>query len=222
MFKHALLERFELPSKTIDNKRYYTTPSGEKYPSVTTVIGHYSDKTWLYEWRKRVGDEKANAISSMAASRGTYVHAIFEKYLMNDETYLNGVMPTHKILFKSMQHILDKNVDEVYGVEHPLYSHRLRTAGKTDLIARYNGIRSIVDFKTSSHPKEEKDIEGYFLQSTCYALMTAEHTGINVPQIVIMIAVENHEPNVFIKNTIDYTSRVVKLFTNHKISTLYQ
>ena len=62
MFKHELFERFELPSETINDCRYYTTPTGEKYPSVTTVIGKYSDKRGLYEWRKRVGEAEANRI----------------------------------------------------------------------------------------------------------------------------------------------------------------
>lgn len=220
MFKHEFFERFELPSEMVDGHRYYTTPTGTRYPSVTTVLGQYADKTWLYEWRKRVGEEKANEISRRATTRGTRLHAIFEKYLANDPSYLEGVMPTNTVLFKAMKPIVDERVGTIYGIEHPLYSHRLRTAGKTDLIADFDGIRSIIDFKTASRSKEESDINGYFLQSTCYALMTGERTEISIPQIVILICVENDEPQVFVKKTSEFVKPVVNLFKNHHLKIL--
>jgi hypothetical protein len=221
LFKHEFFERFELPSETINECRYYTTPTGEKYPSVTTVIGKYSDKRGLYEWRKRVGETEANRISAFASSRGTRIHNVLEKYVLNDPTYMDGVMPTNKVMVNDMKKILDENVDEVYGIEHPLYSHKLRTAGKTDLIARFNKIKSIVDFKTASRTKREEDILGYFLQSACYAMMVSEKTGVSIPQIVILIGVDADCPQLFVKKTIDYVPAVVKMFKNHTISTLY-
>ena len=221
MFKHDFFERFELPSETINDYRYYTTPTGEKYPSVTTVIGKYSDKRGLHEWRKRVGEAEANRVSTQAASRGTRVHTILEKYVMNDPTYLDGIMPTNKVMFMDMKKILDESVDEVYGVEHPLYSHKLRTAGKTDLVARFNGIKSIVDFKTASREKTEDFITGYFLQSTCYAMMISERTGVHVPQIAILIGVDGYGAQLFVKKTVDYVPAVLKMFKNHTISTLH-
>lgn len=218
MFKHALFERFELPSEIIDEKRYYTTPTGEKYPSVTTVIGKYTDKSGLLAWRKRVGEEEANRVSAVAANRGTRVHNILEKYVLNDPTYAEGVMPINLAMFKDMKNVLDNRLGEIYGIEHPLYSHRLRTAGKTDLIAEFDGVKSIVDYKTAKRYKKESDILNYFLQSTCYALMTGERTGIHIPQIAIVIGVDNDEPQVFIKKTADYVSAVVKMFKHHNIS----
>jgi hypothetical protein len=221
VFKHEFFERFELPSETINDCRYYTTPTGEKYPSVTTVIGKYSDKSGLYEWRRRVGEAEANRISAQASSRGTRVHNILEKYVLGDPTYLDKVMPTNKVMFDGMRKILDENVDVIYGIEHPLYSHKLRTAGKTDLIARFNGIKSIVDYKTSSREKREEHILGYFLQSTCYAMMASERTGVSIPQIAILIGVDCDYPQLFVKKTMDYIPAVLKMFKNHKISTLY-
>ena len=47
----------ELKSVTSpDGKRVYQTPSGEKYPSVTTILSARGDKSKLFEWRKRVGE----------------------------------------------------------------------------------------------------------------------------------------------------------------------
>ena len=220
MFKHELFERFELPSEIINDKRYYTTPTGEKYPSVTTVIGANTDKSSLLAWRKRVGEEEANKVSALASSRGTRIHNILEKYVLNDETHMEGVMPVNVQMINQMKDILETRVGTIYGIEHPLFSHRLRTAGKTDLIAEFDGVTSIVDYKTAKRFKRESDILNYFLQSTCYALMTGERTGVHVPQIAIIIGVDHEEPQVFIKKTADYVSAVVKMFKNHNISIL--
>lgn len=217
MFKHQLLEQQELESITTDSGRFYTTPDGTKYPSVTTVIGAASDKTWLYEWHRRVGKEKAQEVTNRATTRGTRVHKIFEKYLMNESDYLEGVMPSNVSLFMDMKPIIDNRLGTILGVEHPLYSHRLRTAGRTDLIAEFDGIPSIVDFKTASRLKEESDIRGYFQQSTCYALMTGERHGLHIPQIVILICTVDGA-QVFVQKTKNYVSEVVTMFKNHKIS----
>lgn len=216
MFEHKLLEAQDLESITTEAGRFYTTPDGKKYPSVTTVIGSNSDKTWLFEWQKRVGKEKAQEITNRAATRGTRVHKMFEKYLMNESDYLTGVVSTLKPLFLEMQPIVDKNIDVVYGVEHPLYSHRLRTAGRTDVVANFNGIPSIIDFKTASRLKEASDILGYFLQATCYALMVGERHEFSIPQIVVLICTPEG-PQQFVRKTSDYVVDVVKMFKNHSL-----
>ena len=65
-----------LESKTFpDGKRYYVTPSGNKLPSVTTVIGAQK-KEEILKWRKKVGEEAANKISRQASSRGTNLHTL--------------------------------------------------------------------------------------------------------------------------------------------------
>lgn len=213
MFKHQLLEQQELPSVTLPHGRFYTTPDGARYPSVTTVIGRQADKTWLWEWQKRVGKEKAQEITNRAATRGTRIHKIFEMYLMNEEGHLNGVMPANVALFKEMQPIVDERIGTIFGVEHSLFSHRLRTAGKTDVIAEFDGIPSIIDFKTASRLKEDEDIRGYFQQATCYALMTGERHTLKIPQLAILICTPEG-PQVFVKKTIDYVPEVVKMFKN--------
>lgn len=218
MFKHELLDRQELKSVTTDTGRFYTTPTGEKYPSVTTVIGSLSDKTWLYEWHRRVGKETAQKIANKAAARGTAVHKIFEKYLLNDPNYADKIMPFNRYLFEEMRPTVDSRIGVVYGVEHPLYSHRLKTAGRTDVVAQFDGRPSIVDFKTASYPKQAEDIRGYFQQSTCYALMVGERHGVHIPQIVVLVCTQHDGPQVFIQKTSDYVSEVVSMFKRYSIS----
>ena len=203
------LERVE-----IEGKRHYITPEGAAYKSVTTIIGEKLSKDGLEKWRKRVGEEEARKVSLLAARRGTAVHDIAEKYLLNEEGWSRGAMPANIETFKMAKKVLDEHVDVVYGIEHFLYSDKLRTAGATDLIADYDGVTSIVDFKTSRSTKTEDMILGYFVQATCYALMAEERYGIEIPQIVIIIMVDDSpEPLVFKKDKAQFIDDVERIFS---------
>jgi genome maintenance exonuclease 1 len=116
----------------------------------------------LFEWRKRVGEAEAQKISTRAANRGTLLHSMCEKYMLNDESFAQKQMPLTVELFKSIQKYIDA-VEVVYGNEIPLYSHDLKTAGRSDVFCRIGGKNAILDFKTSSRLKTEEDIESYFL-----------------------------------------------------------
>jgi genome maintenance exonuclease 1 len=203
-FKHIGCDiDYDLETETINGKRFYKTPEGLLYPSVTTITSqHGKDK--ILEWRKRVGEEEANRISTKASSRGTRVHKICENYLNNEEDYARKTMPDSVAMFKSLQPLLDEHVNNIHALEIPLYSHHLKVAGRVDCIAEYDGKLSIIDFKTSSKLKDESWIKGYFMQCSAYAVMYEERTGIPVSQIVIMIAVDSEYPQVFIKKRNDY------------------
>ena len=213
IFKHNLVPEVEIDTQSIDGKRYYVLPSGEKFRSVTTVLDGAMDKTALIEWKKRVGHEEAQKISTQAARRGTAVHSIAERYVLNEDNHLRGAMPSGIDAFKGIQSLLDKHVDNVLGVELPLYSVALRTAGRCDLIAEFNGTPSIIDFKTSRKLKKEEWIESYFLQATTYSLMFERMYKIHVPQIAILIAVDHEEPQLFTKDRGDYVNKVIEIFT---------
>ena len=210
-FKHVGCDiDYDLETETINGKRFYKTPEGDLYPSVTTITSqHGKDK--IIEWRKRVGEEEANRISTKASSRGTRVHKICENYLNNEEDYartnpahIHKTMPDSIAMFKSLQPLLDEHVNNIHALEIPLYSHHLKVAGRVDCVAEYDGKLSIIDFKTSGKLKEESWIKGYFMQCSAYAVMYEERTGIPVSQIVIMIAVDSEHPQVFIKKRNDY------------------
>lgn len=213
IFKNNLVPEVAIDTQTIDGKRYYVLPSGEKFRSVTTVLDRAMDKTALIEWRKRVGHEEAQKITVQAARRGTAIHSIAERYVLNEEDYLRGAMPSGIDSFKSIQKLLDKHVDNILGIELPLYSTVLKTAGRCDLIAEFNGIPSVVDFKTSRKLKKEEWIESYFLQTTVYSMMFEWIYKIRIPQIAILIAVDHEEPQLFVKDRGEYVNRVIDIFT---------
>ena len=189
-----------LPTENVDGKRYYITPTGEKYPSVTSVTGLMS-RDGIKQWRKRVGEETANKISTQAARHGTSAHQLFEDYIKNDnfEEKFKSAMPTTQQAFISLEKELNK-IGTVHALEAPLYSHKLQLAGRVDCIAEYFGDKiSIIDFKTSRKPKERKWIQNYFIQETAYAKMFEELTGKEVHSLITMIAVSDGSSQLFIE-----------------------
>ena len=159
IFEHVKLPQlqFDLKSETTDSGRLYTTPEGNRYKSITTVLSHYN-KQGIYEWRKAVGEEYANKVSRRAADRGTKVHKICEDYLNNEipELKMQLMMPDLKELFFKIKPIIDDNVGKVYTQEQALYSDKLRIAGRVDLIAEWNGKVAVIDYKTSTKQKDEE------------------------------------------------------------------
>ena len=212
IFEHEFLTFEDLKTVTMHDKRYYELPDGSLAQSVTTRIGEASDKTALLEWRARVGEAEANKISTQAANRGTAIHTICEHYLLNESNYPKGTMPSNIDLFKTMRPVLDDHIGKIFALEAPLYSYGLKAAGRTDCIAEWNGIPSIIDFKTSRKLKKEEWIENYFLQATCYALMAEERTNMIIPQFAIVIAVDHEAPQVFVKDKAPYIDKVKQIF----------
>lgn len=214
IFNHNLVPFVELERVMIEGQRYYVLPDGlTKLKSVTTILSERLDKTALIKWKKSVGEEEANRISALANARGTAVHAIAEKYVLNTESYEKGEMYPNIMSFKPIKDVLDEHVDNIMGIELPLYSKSLKCAGTTDLVAQYDGVLSVIDFKTSKKFKKEEWIEGYFLQSTLYSMMFEWTYKIKVPQIVIIVTVDHEtEAQIFKLDRSKYVNRVLEVF----------
>ena len=203
----------DLQSQTFpDGKRYYKLPDGTKLPSVTTVIGAQK-KASIMAWRKRVGEEEANKISKQATSRGTNVHTLCERYLNNEK--LGEVMPDAKSMFLDLVPLLDR-IDNIYYQEQALWSVQLGLAGRVDCIAEFDGVLSVIDFKTSKRIKHRNDILDYFWQECAYALMLEEMIDIPVHQLVTIMAIEDAPPALFIEKTEDHIDGLVKAIQFYK------
>jgi genome maintenance exonuclease 1 len=211
-FLHNPVYLPDLEIEYLDGKRYYKTPAGN-LPSVTTILGQKLKNPGLEAWKARVGEEEAKRVSTQAAGRGSAVHLLCEKYLSNDPDYKRGAMPFNLVTFSSIKKHLDLCIGTVYGLEVPLWSKRLGTAGRTDLLAGWLGVNSVIDFKTSKRRKEEEDIQSYFLQATVYSMMAEELTEHKFPQIVVAIAVDHDEAQIFVKNRDQYVDKVLEVFT---------
>ena len=209
MFVH-LAERpelsFGLQTENINGGRVYTTPEGNKYSSVTTVLGELI-KANIQEWRKSIGEEEANKITGKASRRGTRLHSICESYIKNEDGYLEGQLPDVLAMFQSIEPIL-KRINNIHGVELGLYSDHLKLAGRTDLIAEFDGRLSVIDYKSSAKRKKYEHCYNYFAQCTAYAIMYEERTNIPIDQVVIIVAVESEEPQLFIEKRDSWVHRI--------------
>ena len=197
MFIHRSGKPIEMNAQMVEGKRLYSTPDGKFYPSITTVIGNNAKKqAGLAKWRARVGKEKAAAISSRSASRGTSYHSIVEDYLNNRlhiDEYKKTPLPV--VMFEHSKKVLNR-ISNIYLQEAALYSDNLEVAGRVDCIADFDGVLSIIDFKTSAEPKKEYYLYDYFVQETAYACCLQELYGITVKQLVTIVACENGETQV--------------------------
>jgi len=194
-FNHVGSDLQELTTENIDGKRHYVVPNGDKYISITTLLSELS-REGISRWRKRVGATEANRISTKASRQGTAVHALCEQYIKNEEDFLTESMPHLVEMFESIQPLLDR-IDNVHVTEGALYSDDLQLAGRTDLIAEFDGKPAIIDYKTSRRIKTWSMCHSYFMQGAFYAHAYEERTGIPINNIVIIMAVENEEPLLF-------------------------
>lgn len=185
------LERIDTDA---ESGRMYLTPTGKKYPSVTSVMSLHSRQA-IMEWRSKVGAEEANRVSKRASRRGTSLHLLCEKYLLGEP-----VQPSmfDIEMFNSIKPFLNR-IDNIHCLETPLFSHHLEVAGTVDCIAEFDGKLSIIDFKTSAKEKRKEWISGYFMQTAAYAVMFEEMTGIPINRTVIIMGVDAGEPQLFIE-----------------------
>jgi len=213
MFKHVPVELTEMTAVTTDTGRQYETPEGITLPSITTVLSILSRDS-IAKWKARVGEKEANRISYRASTRGTAVHEICEQYVNNDpdwDKYMaidpdNGEMKLTKRTpdlidsFLKIKPILDERLSVVHAQEAPLYSTHLGVAGRVDCVGVFDGKLSIIDYKTSMKPKRLDWIKNYFMQESAYSIMWEERTGMPITQLVTIISVDNHEPQVFVEH----------------------
>jgi genome maintenance exonuclease 1 len=200
-----------LRTTSSDGTRVYETPSGKAYPSITTVTGLHSAKG-IAEWRKRVGETEANRISSKASARGTRIHQYCEDYLRGN---LFEADMFDLEMFNSIKPLLDQ-VDNIHCLETQLWSDHLQVAGTVDCIAEFQGKLSVIDFKTSSKPKDRDDIHNYFMQTAAYAVAFEERTGIPIGRLVIIMAVDSDDPRWFIEKRDNWIGGFRKLRLDYK------
>ena len=192
-FNHVNIDLPLIKQVNLESKRLYETATGNKYPSVTTVLSAHN-KDAIVAWRKRVGNEEANRISAAATRRGTKIHSIIESYLKNEDRPIENNLDLNR--FISLEPYLE-NIDNIHVQERPLYSDHLRLAGTVDCIAEYDGRLSVIDFKTASKAKKKEWIHSYFMQCAAYAIMYEERTKRPITNLVVMISVEDDAPQIF-------------------------
>lgn len=183
------------PRETINGSRHYLTPDGRALPSVTTILGAtqpQEKREVLANWRKSVGEERAQQITTEAASRGTRMHTYLEKFVLTGELPDRGSNPfswaSHAMASVVIEQGLYK-VDEYWGTEAALYFPGIY-AGTTDLVGVHEGVPAIMDFKQSNRVKKKEWIEDYFLQLAAYSEAHNEVHGTQIQKGVVLMAVK--------------------------------
>lgn len=183
--------------------RKYVTPDGHKLPSVTTILDATKPleaKKALIEWRRRVGEQKANEITKEAAGRGTRMHKWLENYIKDDSPGEPGSNPYSQQSHKMAMHIIENglsNCDEFWGTEVSLYYPQIY-AGTTDLVGLHKGQEAIMDHKQTNKPKKSEWIEDYFLQLTAYANAHNEVYGTKIRKGVIFMCSADFQYQEFV------------------------
>lgn len=201
------------PLKRVDSEggRSYLTPTGAAYPSVTSVVSLHKAHQ-IQEWRNRVGVAEATKISARASRRGTNIHSLCESYLKTGSATPDVF---DRDMFQSIRPLLDR-IDNIHCLETQLYSHHLQVAGTVDCIAEFDGKLHVIDFKTASKPKQRGWIHDYFMQTSAYAVMFEELTGIPVGRLCIIMGVDDHEPLIFQEKRNDWIFQFRDLRSQYK------
>jgi genome maintenance exonuclease 1 len=207
-----LISKFTYTSinrESVDGRRLYATPDGHRVPSVTTIL----DKTKpaearaaLANWKKAVGEKKAQEIVTEAANRGTRMHTYLEDYIKGEPLRETVTNPFAQQSLDMARIVIDKGlskVNEVWGCEVPLFFPELY-AGTTDCVGVHEGDAAILDFKQTNKPKKLEWIDDYFLQLTAYALAHNEVHGTNIRKGVILMCSKDYQYQEFILEPKDF------------------
>jgi genome maintenance exonuclease 1 len=204
-----------LSRETIDGKRHYCLPDGSKVASVTSILDRtksQESRDALDRWRRSIGVERAQQITTEAANRGTRMHTYLEHYVktgdMRDPPTNPFAMPSWLM---AAQVILDgfAAINEVWGVEVPVYYSGLY-AGTTDSVGVHGGEPAIMDYKQSNKLKKREYIDDYFIQLTAYAQAHNATHGTNIRKGVIMMCVQPKEITPGVYNTPVYQEFVLE------------
>tara|TARA_B000000609_G_C24176156_1_gene354160 strand:- start:1423 stop:2094 length:672 start_codon:yes stop_codon:yes gene_type:complete len=214
-FKHTPVEYNEesLDQQNRKSGRVYVDERGNEYPSITRVLS-ILNKDAIIAWRKRVGEEEANRISTKASKRGTKVHGLIEKFIANEEWNVDVNLLDLQVM-KDVTPAIEASLSEVFAIEKKMYSEHLGVAGTVDCVGIWNNKRSIIDWKTSRKWKKKEWISGYFMQSAAYAIMWEERTGMPIKNLVICIA-GDEGVQIFEEDRDDWTQPLIDTISEFK------
>jgi hypothetical protein len=221
-FNYPLLERVDT-----EIGRHYLDSNNELVPSVTTVLSRTSSsKSGIDQWRQKVGDLEADRVIKQSTDIGTAVHEAIENYL-NDNEWDNFDEETDQIMAKNITYkfISDglKGIDQVWGLEVGLILDKLY-AGTADCVGVYNGVPTLIDFKTAKKIKKREWIEDYFLQGCAYANAHNVMFGTSIEQVVILMVDRNcifqefiGRPNEFNYLTKKWKNRLIEFDKKYNV-----
>ena len=215
MFTHLLHPEIpKIKQVNIDGVRYYDTPDGTLI-SITSLLKNFTPQGIL-DWREAVGEEVANEVMRAAADRGSKVHKIIENCLSNksENDLVGNYGELAARMFSQMVPALDK-IDRIRALEKGLYSTRFGIAGRVDCIAEYDKELTVIDFKTSTRKRDERN-ETHLVQASFYSIAWEERTGEKVNQIAILTTTEDGKLDVYRDDPSNHVGRLKEMIEEYK------
>jgi len=215
LFTHLLHPEIpKIKQVNIDGVRYYDTPDGTLI-SITSLLKNFTPQGIL-DWREAVGEEVANEVMRAAADRGSKVHKIIENCLSNksENDLVGNYGELAARMFSQMVPALDK-IDRIRALEKGLYSTRFGIAGRVDCIAEYDKELTVIDFKTSTRKRDERN-ETHLVQASFYSLAWEERTGEKVEQIAILTTTEDGKLDVYRDDPSNHIDRLEEMIEEYK------
>jgi len=117
-------------------------------------------------------------------------------------------------MFSQMIPALDK-IDRIRALEQGLYSTKLGIAGRADCIAEYDKELSVIDFKTATRKRDERN-ENYLVQASFYSIAWEERTGEKINQIAILTTTEDGKLDVYRDDPSNYVERLEDMIEEYK------
>lgn len=205
-----------VPRASLTKGHRYRTPDGSIYPSVTTILNSTKPADAvddLDRWRAMVGEDVANYIMHEAATIGTQAHRLNEDYLNGKESEPARLLA--RAHHENFRPHLDR-MDRIYGTELPLFSRDMKIAGMADCIAEYDGILSVIDYKTKRTQQQPDWVTDYHLQATAYCMMFKEMTGIAIKQCVILVSSERDTIQEFLADPREHAAAFLLRLKEHE------
>ena len=208
-FNYATMTR-----ETVNGQRLYATHDGKKLPSVTTILDRTKPaekRLALENWKRRVGHERAQQITTEAANRGTRMHTYLEHWIINGTHRERGSNPFSWASHAMADTVICEGlcrVNEFWGTEVPLYFPSIY-AGTTDCVGIHEGQAAIMDFKQTNKPKREEWIDDYKLQLAAYAEAHNEIYKTDICRGVILMCVKPAEDDQGNFNKPEYQEFVI-------------
>ena len=199
----------------VDGMRQYVIGE-EAFPSITSILSKQMDTEGLDAWKERKGEKLANHICRSAINRGNIFHKICESYLSNNCVckFENHLLEFG--MFEQARPSLER-INDIFAIEFPMVSRVLKIGGTADIIAKFDGIDSIIDLKSSTRPKELPYCEKFFLQETAYSLMLEEIISRPIERLVTIIASENGTVQVLVRSRDDFVLELKEIISQHQM-----
>lgn len=184
---------------TIARRRHFSF-DGQIYPSVSKILSATKperDRQALQKWRKKVGYQQAQKITTAACKRGTSLHAAI-KYYFEDKPLPEDVLDN--VFWHSIEPVLAE-VSKVHLIESAVYHQQCQYAGVFDCLGEWEGELCVFDWKTASKPKQEAWITDYCLQVTAYTAAINYLYNVKIDRAIIAIALSDRQAQTFYLNS---------------------